>query len=164
MRMHEYPVAEDLELDQLAATLQEQAFDEPTDSGADLRDDAAVEADRPRVASPAIADGALDDIQMYLNEIGRVPLLTFPEEVTLAEQLARGTAARERLAAQPALAPSLRAALQTDIELGEAARQHLTQANLRLVVSIAKKYIGHGLTLMDLIQEGNLGLMRAVEK
>jgi RNA polymerase primary sigma factor len=160
--MNEYRMSEDLELDQLAVTLQEQV--EPMDPEADMRQDSLARADQPSAAAPPIVDGAVDDIQMYLNEIGRVRLLTFAEEVALAEQLARGTAAKQRLAAQAALEPSICAALRVDVELGEAARQHLTQANLRLVVSIAKKYVGHGLTLMDLIQEGNLGLMRAVEK
>jgi RNA polymerase primary sigma factor len=72
--------------------------------------------------------------------------------------------ARGRLAADEEPSPQLHLALQTDIERGNAAREHLTEANLRLVVSIAKKYVGHGLTLMDLIQEGNIGLMRAVDK
>src|SRR5262245_24800257 len=133
MFVNEYRLAEDLELDKLAAALQEQALDGRMEPEADLRDDVPAEADRPHRESPVIADGSLDDIQMYLNEIGRVPLLTFAEEVALAEQLARGTAAKQRLADQAALEPSLRAALQADIDLGEAARQHLIQANLRLV-------------------------------
>jgi RNA polymerase primary sigma factor len=162
--MNEYRVAEDLELDQLAAALQEQALDGSIEPEAEIREERLLEVGQPRQAAALIADGTIDDIQMYLNEIGRVPLLTFAEEVALAEQLARGVAAKQRLAAQAALTPSVRAALQADIDLGEAARQHLTQANLRLVVSIAKKYVSHGLSLMDLIQEGNLGLMRAVEK
>jgi RNA polymerase primary sigma factor len=163
MLINEYHVAEDLELDRLAAALQDQALDGSIEPDADLRQNVPADADQPRAAA-SIPDGAVDDIQMYLNEIGRVPLLTFAEEVALAEQLARGVAAKQRLAAQAGFEPSLRVALRADVELGEAARQHLTQANLRLVVSIAKKYVGHGLSLMDLIQEGNLGLMRAVEK
>jgi RNA polymerase primary sigma factor len=107
---------------------------------------------------------ALDSIQGYLNEIGRVALLSAAEEVELAERLARGHAATLRLAESELLPAQLRATLQAEVVQGQAARHHLTQANLRLVVSIAKKYIGHGLSLMDLIQEGNIGLMRAVEK
>jgi len=112
----------------------------------------------------ALEEGTLDPVKAYLNEIGRVRLLTAAEEVELAEQIARGSAAQQRLAVDEPLTPQLHAALQADVALGEAARQHLTQANLRLVVSIAKKYVGRGLSLMDLIQEGNVGLMRAVEK
>ncbi len=93
-----------------------------------------------------------------------MPLLTFAEEIELAERIARGTTARKRLQVEQQLTPQLRVALQADVERGEAAYQHLTQANLRLVVSIAKKYIGRGFALMDLVQEGNIGLMRAVEK
>jgi RNA polymerase primary sigma factor len=164
MFVDEYRLVEDLELEELVAALQQQALDGPMPPEAAARQDALAEAGPPRTEPLPAADGALDDIQMYLNEIGRVPLLTFAEEVELAERLARGMVAKARLASSETFTPSLRAALQADVELGEAARQHLTQANLRLVVSIAKKYIGRGLSLMDLIQEGNLGLMRAVEK
>jgi RNA polymerase primary sigma factor len=111
-----------------------------------------------------VEEGTLDSVQNYMSEIGRVPLLTAAEEVQLAEQMIRGDAAKKRLAAEDELAPQLRVTLRGDFERGDAARQHLTQANLRLVVSIAKKYVGHGLSLMDLIQEGNIGLMRAVDK
>jgi len=111
-----------------------------------------------------VPEGTLDSVQNYMSEIGRVPLLTAAEEVQLAEQMIRGNVAKKRLVAEEELAPQLRMALRSDLERGVAARQHLTQANLRLVVSIAKKYVGCGLSLMDLIQEGNLGLMRAVDK
>jgi RNA polymerase primary sigma factor len=112
----------------------------------------------------AVQDPTLDSVQSYLNEIGRVRLLTAPEEIELAERMERGDGAKERLGSGETLTPQLRLALRTDAERGEEARQHLIQANLRLVVSIAKKYIGRGLSLLDLIQEGNIGLMRAVEK
>jgi RNA polymerase primary sigma factor len=105
-----------------------------------------------------------DSIDAYLREIGRVRLLSAAEEVELAERMERGVVAERRLHMGEPLPPQLRAALQADVEQGQAARQHLIQANLRLVVSIAKKYIGQGLTFMDLIQEGNIGLMRAVER
>ncbi|NJK79680.1 MAG: sigma-70 family RNA polymerase sigma factor [Chloroflexaceae bacterium] len=107
----------------------------------------------------------LDAVQHYLQEIGRVSLLTASEEIELAERMERGDAARERLNnASEELSAQLRRALAADIESGVEARRHLIQANLRLVVSIAKKYVGRGLSLLDLIQEGNIGLMRAVEK
>jgi RNA polymerase primary sigma factor len=163
MLVDQYSVTEDLELEQLAASLSAEMVDTSSERDNARREDTTVAGERhldPQVA----ADGTFDDIQAYLNEIGRVPLLTFAEEVELAERLARGVAAKERLASHTNLTPAVCAALQADIDQGEAARHHLTQANLRLVVSIAKKYIGRGLSLMDLIQEGNIGLMRAVEK
>ncbi|WP_322481161.1 RNA polymerase sigma factor RpoD [Thermogemmatispora sp.] len=99
-------------------------------------------------------ENSLDDpVRMYLREIGRVPLLTAEEEVRLARLMERGKAE----AAKPN--PNRRI-----IEEGEEAQRRLTEANLRLVVSVAKKYIGRGMSLLDLIQEGNIGLIRAVEK
>jgi RNA polymerase primary sigma factor len=109
-------------------------------------------------------ESTFDSVQHYLHEIGRVPLLNAAEEVELAERIERGREAERRLAATEKVRPPLRAALEADIAAGQEARRQLIQANLRLVVSIAKKYVGHGLALLDLIQEGNLGLMRAVEK
>jgi len=100
-----------------------------------------AESDRRKVTLPILAllsgSTSTDPVRMYLKEIGKIPLLTAEEEVKLAKQIERGS---------------------------QKARQKLTEANLRLVVSIAKKYIGRGLSFLDLIQEGNQGLMRAVEK
>lgn len=107
---------------------------------------------------------ALDSIQNYLTEIGRVKLLTAIEEVQLAERMERGDAARQRLRSGEVVPPRESLQLHRQIEDSDDARRHLIQANLRLVVSIAKKYVGRGLSLLDLIQEGNIGLMRAVEK
>jgi len=99
-------------------------------------------------------ESSLDDpVRMYLREIGRVPLLTAEEEVRLAQRMERGKA--ERLKPSPN---------RRYIDDGEEAQRRLTEANLRLVVSVAKKYIGRGMSLLDLIQEGNIGLIRAVEK
>src|SRR5699024_8488347 len=104
------------------------------------------------------------------KEIGRVPLLTGPEEVALARRIEAGGKAGDRLAELEAagclgdLATGDRRILVRTVRDGETAKSDLIQANLRLVVSIAKRYIGRGLQLLDLIQEGNLGLMRAVEK
>ncbi|MDZ4719175.1 MAG: sigma-70 family RNA polymerase sigma factor [Roseiflexaceae bacterium] len=109
-------------------------------------------------------DSSLDSIQNYLQEIGRVSLLNAAEEISLAERMERANAAAEQLASEEQLSLARRTALLADIASGQEARRHLIQANLRLVVSIAKKYIGRGLSLLDLIQEGNIGLMRAVEK
>jgi RNA polymerase primary sigma factor len=113
---------------------------------------------------PLQAEPALDSVQHYLQEIGRVSLLSAAEEVELAERMERGKAATVRLASAEVLSAQLRTALRADVYSGQDARRHLIQANLRLVVSIAKKYVGRGLALLDLIQEGNIGLMRAVEK
>jgi len=113
---------------------------------------------------PLQQEPALDSVQHYLQEIGRVSLLSAAEEVELAERMERGKAATVRLASAEVLSAQLRMALRADIFSGQDARRHLIQANLRLVVSIAKKYVGRGLALLDLIQEGNIGLMRAVEK
>jgi RNA polymerase primary sigma factor len=109
-----------------------------------------------------------DPVRMYLREIGRVALLSGPEEVSLAKRIEAGMAARERLEeiagqAGDALVAE-RAHLDGVLADGGEAKRQLIQANLRLVVSIAKRYVGRGMVLLDLIQEGNLGLMRAVEK
>src|SRR5438132_6731753 len=101
-------------------------------------------------------ESSLDDpVRMYLREIGRVPLLSAEEEVRLARRMERG---RLELL-KPVISRDYRI-----IEDGEEAQRRLTEANLRLVVSVAKKYIGRGMSLLDLIQEGNIGLIRAVEK
>jgi RNA polymerase primary sigma factor len=104
-----------------------------------------------------------DPVRMYLRDIGRVRLLTAQEEILLAQQLERAVSAAERLCGADCL-PADRLLLHQQIVEGESAREHLIRANLRLVVSIAKKYLGHGLSFLDLIQEGNIGLMRATQK
>jgi len=101
---------------------------------------------------------------MYLREIGRVALLTAEEEVSLAKAIQRGDRARHRLKLRGDLTPKERAKLQAEVREGELARRRLAEANLRLVVSVAKRYIGRGMSFLDLIQEGNIGLLRAVEK
>jgi RNA polymerase primary sigma factor len=106
-----------------------------------------------------------DTIGLYLKEIGRVPLLTAAEEVSLAKRMEKAKFARERLAARRGrLTPKKRAELEAVIEDGMAAREHLITANSRLVISVAKKYIGRGVPFLDLIQEGNIGLIRAAKK
>jgi len=117
----------------------------------------------------AIGPGSTaDPVRMYLREIGQVPLLTGPEEVDLAKRIEAGVDAEERLADLAASGESVefdeRRRLDKVRRDGERAKGELTQANLRLVVSIAKRYLGRGMHILDLIQEGNLGLMRAVEK
>ena len=117
------------------------------------------------VAGPAV-DGtaAVDAVRLYLNEIGRVDLLTPESEVDLAKRVEAGTAAAAVLDSMDELGPEARARLRRIERYGQTAKQALIEANLRLVVSIAKRYLGRGLLLPDLIQEGNLGLMRAVDK
>ena len=109
-----------------------------------------------------------DLVRAYLNGIGRTKLLTAEQEVDLAKRIVAGLFAEERLTAADdegaALDPQYRADLRTITFEGRAAKNHLLEANLRLVVSIAKRYTGRGLAFLDLIQEGNLGLIRAVEK
>ncbi|MGQ9494588.1 MAG: sigma-70 family RNA polymerase sigma factor [Anaerolineae bacterium] len=104
-----------------------------------------------------------DTISLYLKEMASVPLLKAEEEIQLAKQLERGKVARRKLE-KDGQNPVLREKYLREIELGNAARAHLIKANTRLVVSIAKRYMGQGVPFLDLIQEGNLGLMKAVEK
>jgi RNA polymerase primary sigma factor len=104
-----------------------------------------------------------DSISLYLRQMASTPLLTREEEVCLAKQMERGEIARRRLQ-KGGQKPYLRKRYLRQAEIGENARQHLIKANTRLVVSIAKRYMGHGVPFLDLIQEGNLGLMKAVER
>ena len=119
------------------------------------------------------SDAALDDylanidtddtIGLYLKEVSRVPLLTATEEVALAQRIERGREAREELA-KGKVTPKRRTELRSFIEDGWSAREHLITANSRLVISVAKKYMGRGVPFLDLIQEGNIGLIRATKK
>lgn len=104
-----------------------------------------------------------DTIGLYLREISRVPLLTAQEEVELAQRIESGRMAREELA-RGNVSPRRRLELRHLIEDGWAAREHLITANSRLVISVAKKYMGRGVPFLDLIQEGNVGLIRAIKK
>ncbi len=104
-----------------------------------------------------------DSVRMYLKEIGLVPLLKAAEEVELARRMEQGKLAEEKLQ-QGGYDPSEKQTLLQEVARGEAARRHLIEANLRLVVSVAKKHMNRGLSLLDLIEEGNIGLMRAADK
>jgi len=104
-----------------------------------------------------------DTIGLYLKEVSRVPLLTAIEEVELAQRIENGRMAREELA-RGKVSPRRRLELHRMIEDGWAAREHLITANSRLVISVAKKYMGRGVPFLDLIQEGNIGLIRATKK
>ncbi|MEU6023244.1 RNA polymerase sigma factor SigB [Micromonospora sp. NBC_01739] len=105
-----------------------------------------------------------DLVRAYLNGIGRTKLLTAAQEVDLAKRIEAGLFAEEKLSTCTPVSAELRADLTVVVQEGQAAKNHLLEANLRLVVSIAKRYTGRGMAFLDLIQEGNLGLIRAVEK
>jgi RNA polymerase primary sigma factor len=135
-------------------------------------DDVRIRDDGPQVSDTTLADeeriSLSDPVRMYLQEIGRYRLLTTQEEVELAMRIEAGIRAKAQLAeaaeGSEELSTEDRAILEREKRQGARAQKQLVESNLRLVVSIAKKYVGRGMALLDLIQEGNLGLMRAVEK
>jgi len=116
------------------------------------------------VDTDVVALDTSDTVSLYLREIGRVPLLTAEEEVELAKRMEEGRFAERRLANQEDLTDEEVRRLQAIADRGKQAQQHLIKANSRLVVSVAKKYMGRGVPFLDLIQEGNIGLIRAVAK
>jgi RNA polymerase primary sigma factor len=145
-------------------------MDEPAPGGPsdeELAEEEEVEEDSRRdlsVDDNYLANIDTDDtIGLYLKEVGRVPLLTAIEEVELAQRIEQGRLAREELA-KGNVSLRRRKDLQVLIEDGWAAREHLITANSRLVISVAKKYMGRGVPFLDLIQEGNIGLIRAAKK
>ncbi len=123
---------------------------------------------RTKKRGPKAEGGSADAVRMYLREIGQVELLTVDDERRLAQLIEEGKAAAEKIDASHEAGVVLDGVedrmLMRAVKRGERAKSELTQANLRLVVSIAKRYSGRGMQLLDLVQEGNLGLMRAVEK
>jgi len=122
------------------------------------------EEDEEKTSKDDLANIDTDDtIGLYLKEVSRVPLLTAKEEVELAQRIESGRMAREELA-RGNITPRRRIELRRLIEDGWAAREHLITANSRLVISVAKKYMGRGVPFLDLIQEGNIGLIRATKK
>jgi RNA polymerase primary sigma factor len=123
----------------------------------------AREARSARDEELALKAPTNDPVRMYLKEIGKVPLLTAEQEVILAKAIEEGEAATAELGKTPARTARIRE-LQRVERGGQLAKKKLIEANLRLVVSIARRYVGRGMLLLDLIQEGNLGLIRAVEK
>ncbi|WP_128430872.1 RNA polymerase sigma factor [Streptomyces cyaneus] len=112
----------------------------------------------------AAAGATADPVKDYLKQIGKVPLLNAEQEVELAKRIEAGLFAEDKLSNADKLAPKLKRELEIIAEDGRRAKNHLLEANLRLVVSLAKRYTGRGMLFLDLIQEGNLGLIRAVEK
>ena len=136
----------------------------------EMDDEEEIEVEKIDLSVP---DGVSieDPVRMYLKEIGKVPLLSAEEEIELAQHMENGVVAKEKIAilrkreAEDGEDNSEEIAeLQKDADLGDEAKKRLAEANLRLVVSIAKRYVGRGMLFLDLIQEGNLGLIKAVEK
>ena len=171
------------QMDQLYDSLEALNIDISTDDDLlpDLPDDepaaeeiADVEEEELVDPNTLVNNFSIDDpVRMYLKEIGKVPLLSPDEEINLAQAMSAGNEASRHLAElkrqreageEVASTAEEEAAWQADYKKGEAAKQKLAEANLRLVVSIAKRYVGRGMLFLDLIQEGNLGLIKAVEK
>ncbi|MFD5845345.1 MULTISPECIES: RNA polymerase sigma factor [Streptomyces] len=137
---------------------------EPPAEALDTADTAEpVETPLPARARADNSGPSSDLFRQYLREIGRIPLLTAAEEVELARRVEAGLFAEEKLGT-PGLDGRLALDLDRLVVMGRMAKRRLIEANLRLVVSVAKRYVGRGLTMLDLVQEGNLGLIRAVEK
>jgi RNA polymerase sigma factor RpoD-like protein len=126
--------------------------------------DAAEEVDESRIDLDEQVTQTADLVRVYLNEIGKVPLLNAAQEVELSKRIEAGMYAEHLVGSDTDLAADRSYELRLVVADGQRAKDHLLQANLRLVVSLAKRYTGHGLPFLDLIQEGNLGLIRAVEK
>lgn len=132
----------------------------PDEDDAHDQDLTEIEKIREKDKNDLAQIDADDSVGLYLKEVGRVPLLTAEQEVSLSKRIERGRKAREAMAG----GDSNRASLRLFIEDGWAAREHLITANSRLVISVAKKYMGRGVPFLDLIQEGNIGLIRAAKK
>ena len=138
-------------------------IDDPEDHDASLQNQDEGEAhDTPRMSLVDFFDPN-DPVSLYFREINKVPLLSHDEEISLAKRIEAGREARESLASGSAT-PMRKKELQRLIEDGWAAREHLITANFRLVISVAKKYVNRGVPFLDLIQDGNVGLIRATKK
>lgn len=159
-------VNEDAELEEHVEAPEEEkkasTADEPLPTGAIVLK-ASDEEDVPTVTT-AIPGATADPVKDYLKQIGKVALLNAAEEVELAMRIEAGLFAEEKLATEKGLPKKLERELKWVARDGQRAKSHLLGANLRLVVSLAKRYTGRGMQFLDLIQEGNLGLIRAVEK
>ncbi len=134
-----------------------------TDAGMDVREDSEDALSDTAMSSAELVHVS-DPVRMYLQEIGRYPLLTTQQEVELSMQVEAGVKSEERLDSDATHTTAERVIIERQARLADRARKRLVESNLRLVVSIAKRYVGRGMGLLDLIQEGNLGLIRAVEK
>ncbi len=153
-------------VEQQPKTLQKASEDRVSDQQSGKNDDPTI-IDRAMGESETRVDlddiSVSDTVSLYMKQMGQVPLLTAAEEVMLARQIEEGEAAKRRLANND-LSPERRAELCETVHIAERARARLIEANTRLVVSVAKKYMSQGVPFLDLIQEGNIGLMKAVEK
>ncbi len=172
------PDGVDLSVEELAADLEDVVVDEPVEMAQAAEADAAAgvefvwDAEESEALKQARKDAELtasaDSVRAYLKQIGKVPLLNAEQEVELAKRIEAGLFAAERLRQAEEEGLQLTRDMQRDLlwvsRDGERAKNHLLEANLRLVVSLAKRYTGRGMAFLDLIQEGNLGLIRAVEK
>ncbi len=139
--------------------------DEPDDAALrEVEEELEEESPLETVIELSGADLTNDPVRMYLREIGQVNLLTAEDEVRLAKRIQRGTIAQKKLSKNGALSKEERVKFKRHEIDGKLAKRYLAEANLRLVVSVAKRYIGRGMNFLDLIQEGNIGLLRAVEK
>ena len=160
----EIPPVDDLTLVSEGLGTREIEFGRPGDFVASEEESAAL---RPASRDTGLGF-SVDSVRMYLSQIGRVELLSAEQEVELAKRIEAGMYAADRLQQSEAAVGTLPAQLRRDlgwiVRDGQRAKNHLLEANLRLVVSLARRYTGRGLALLDLIQEGNLGLIRAVEK
>jgi RNA polymerase primary sigma factor len=169
----------DIDPEVLAAELEDVVVEEPPELAAEAEADATADADdfdwddeESEALKQARRDAELtasaDSVRAYLKQIGKVPLLNAEQEVELAKRIEAGLYAGERLRAADEGEEKLPTPMNRDLMWisrdGERAKNHLLEANLRLVVSLAKRYTGRGMAFLDLIQEGNLGLIRAVEK
>ena len=162
-----YPdvAGEEVHLEQMLVALRRRGVELYDQAGGELQEEESLaggDMDPYSNLEPISSD---DTISLYLKEMSRVPLLNVEEEQSIARRIELGRAARKELDRKNGTCPKkLRETLETQVEDGVLAREHLIKANTRLVVSIAKRYIGRGVPFLDLIQEGNLGLMKAVEK
>ncbi|GLW28710.1 hypothetical protein Areg01_16500 [Actinoplanes regularis] len=177
----EGPEGEEIDPEELAAEIEDVVVEEPAAMVAAAATDAASSAtdgdfewddEESEALKQARRDAELtasaDSVRAYLKQIGKVPLLNAEQEVELAKRIEAGLYAAERLRAAEEGEEALERNFERDLKWinrdGERAKNHLLEANLRLVVSLAKRYTGRGMAFLDLIQEGNLGLIRAVEK
>ena len=147
--------------------VEEEHKEDPVTESIQLPADALVLSDDDDdipVQNLTISGATADPVKDYLKQIGKVALLNAELEVELAKRIEAGLFAEEKLATAKSLSPAERRDLTWVIKDGQRAKSHLLEANLRLVVSLAKRYTGRGMQFLDLIQEGNLGLIRAVEK